>query len=230
MKTILITGASGALGSVVTGQFLQKGYQVIAPLHSEKGIDALPKHANLHTAIIDLANEAATNSLIENLVEQYRTIEVGILLAGGFAGGDIRTTNLAAIHQQVAINFETAYTVLRPLFVHMLQNKQGRIVLTGSQVSLTPKKGKTSLAYSLSKSLLFHLAEILNEEAKGTNVVTTVVVPSTIDTEANRTAMPGSDFTKWVQPGHLAQILEFIVSEKADALREPVFKVYNQAG
>jgi short-subunit dehydrogenase len=77
-------------------------------------------------------------------------------------------------------------------------------------------------------SLLFHLAEILNEEAKGTNVVTAVVVPSTIDTQANRNAMPNADASKWVKPEQIAQAIEFIISHAGTALREPVLKVYNE--
>jgi len=85
------------------------------------------------------------------------------------------------------------------------------------------------IAYSLSKSLLFKLAEYVNEEAKGKNVTATVVVPSTIDTAPNRKSMPNANPDNWVKPEALAEILEFIVSEKGTPLRETVLKVYNNA-
>ena len=85
------------------------------------------------------------------------------------------------------------------------------------------------IAYGLSKSLLLKLAEYLNEEAKGKNVTATVIVPSTLNTPANRKSMPDADASKWVDPEHLAGILEFVVSENAAPLRELVLKVYNNS-
>jgi short-subunit dehydrogenase len=85
------------------------------------------------------------------------------------------------------------------------------------------------VAYALSKSLLFRLAEILNADAKGKDVVTSVVVPSTIDTSANRRDMADADFSKWVKPEQLAEIFYFICSNVAAPLRDPVWKVYNNA-
>lgn len=105
----------------------------------------------------------------------------------------------------------------------------GRIVFIGARSALQPEQGKNLLAYSLSKSLLFRLAECLNEEARGTNVTASVVVPSTIDSAANRTAMPKADHGAWVNAEDLAGVLEFIVSGRGSALRETVLKVYNKA-
>jgi len=85
------------------------------------------------------------------------------------------------------------------------------------------------VAYGLSKSLLFKLAEYMNEEAKGKNVVTTVVVPSTLDTALNRKSMPDANPDNWVKPSALAAILEFAVNGVATPLRETVLKVYNNA-
>ena len=81
----------------------------------------------------------------------------------------------------------------------------------------------------LSKALLFNLANVLNAAAKGKNVTVSVVVPSTIDTEPNRQSMPDADWSKWVQPEQIADTLEFICSDKGLSLREPVYKVYNDA-
>lgn len=228
MKTILITGANGFLGRATVNLFLEKGYKIIGVVHSDKNKDDLPANPNLHIATADLTNEDEITSLVANLVNEHGSIDACVLLAGGFAPGDINTTDVAAIRHQIQLNFETAYTIARALFAHFMLNKNGRIVLIGSQPPLMPKKAKAALPYSLSKSLLFHLAEILNEEAKGTNVVTAVVVPSTIDTQANRDAMPKADASKWVKPEQIAQAIEFIISDAGTALREPVLKVYNE--
>jgi short-subunit dehydrogenase len=103
----------------------------------------------------------------------------------------------------------------------------GKIVFIGARPALLPEAGHELLAYSLSKSLLFKLAEYLNAAAKGKNISATVIVPSTLDTAVNRKNMPGADPEKWVKPEQLADILEFIVSDKGNPLRETVLKVYN---
>jgi len=100
---------------------------------------------------------------------------------------------------------------------------------TRSRPALKASQGKNLIAYALSKSLLFKLAELLNEEAKGENVVVSVVVPSTIDTAINRKAMPDTNPAKWVKPEQLADILEFICSDKGFPIREAIYKVYNDA-
>jgi len=85
------------------------------------------------------------------------------------------------------------------------------------------------IAYSLSKSLLFKLAELLNEEAKGINVSISVVVPSTLDTPLNRKSMPDVNPENWVKPSEIAETLEFLVSDKSGSLREAILKMYNNS-
>jgi NAD(P)-dependent dehydrogenase (short-subunit alcohol dehydrogenase family) len=91
------------------------------------------------------------------------------------------------------------------------------------------KSSKGMVAYGLTKSLIFRLAELMNDEAKGQNVVTSVIVPSTIDTAQNRKAMPGADPRKWVKAEEIAAIISFYCSEQAAILREPVIKVYGNS-
>ena len=91
------------------------------------------------------------------------------------------------------------------------------------------KNSKGTLAYGLAKSLIFRLAELMNEEAKGHDVVTSVIVPSTIDTPANRASMPDADFSKWVTPEAIADVIYFYCSDAGAALREPVIKVYGNS-
>lgn len=227
MKTILVTGANGLLGQATVNLFLEKGYSVIGVVRNEKSKQDLPSHPSLKIEVADLTKEEEISSVVNKIIEANKTIDACLLLAGGYAGGDIKTTTIEQIREQIQLNFETAYNVARAIFPHFAENKSGRIILIGSQPPLMPKKGKGALAYSLSKSLLFHLAEILNEEAKGTNVVTAVVVPSIIDSEANRASMTNADSSKWVRPEQLAQTIEFTISDAGTALREPILKVYN---
>jgi NAD(P)-dependent dehydrogenase (short-subunit alcohol dehydrogenase family) len=225
MKTVLITGGSGNLGTAVVAAFLQDGCNVVAAVHDKEDKNKLLEHPNLRVQAVNLQDEGETTAFIQNLTATT-PVHTALLLAGGYAPGDIEHTTLNLIRSQISLNFETAYAIARPLFQHMLQQGTGRLVFIGSQPALMPRKGKTSLAYALSKALLFNLAEILNEAAKGTDVVTSVVVPSTIDTPPNRESMPSADPSKWVPPAELAGVLRFICSDEAAALREPVFKVY----
>jgi NAD(P)-dependent dehydrogenase (short-subunit alcohol dehydrogenase family) len=111
----------------------------------------------------------------------------------------------------------------------MMEQNNGRIVFIGARPALQASAGKNLIAYGLSKSLLFKLAEYLNAEAKGKNITVSVIAPSTIDTEPNRKSMSDADFDKWVKPEALAEVLEFLMSEKGNVLRETVLKVYNNA-
>jgi NAD(P)-dependent dehydrogenase (short-subunit alcohol dehydrogenase family) len=225
MKTVFISGASGHLGTAVVAAFLQDGYKVVAAVRDEEDKNKLPEHPSLLVQAVNLQDEKETTTFIQTLTATT-PVDAALLLAGGYVPGGIEHTTLDLIRSQISLNFETAYAVARPLLQHMMQQGTGRLVFISSQPALMPRKGKTSVAYAFSKALLFNLAEILNEAAKGTDVVASVVVPSTIDTPPNRAAMPEADPAKWVQPGELAGVLRFICSAEAAALREPVFKVY----
>jgi len=150
-------------------------------------------------------------------------------LVGGFTIGNVAATKSGDIKKQIGLNFDTAYHVARPLFLHMLENNKGRIVFIGSRPALKAADGKNVIAYGLSKSLLFKLAEYLNAAAKGKNVTVTVVAPGTIDTPVNRKEMPDANPGNWVKPEELAETFEFILSDGASSLRETVLKVYGNS-
>ena len=229
MKTVIITGANGNLGTAVTAIFLAKNYKVIATVRKEEDLKELPKHQNLQVEVLDLTNEEKTEAFVQRTTDQHQSIDGALLLVGGFAMGDIAATKSVDIKKQITLNFDTAYHVTRPLFQHMMEQNSGKIVFVGSRPALQASAGKNLIAYGLSKSLLFKLAEYLNAEAKGKNVTISVIAPSTIDTGPNRKSMPDADFDKWVKPEALAEVLEFLISEKGSALRETVLKVYNNA-
>lgn len=229
MKTVIITGANGNLGNAVVKVFLQKGYKVIATVSREESRKELPAHDHLFVEAVDLTNEEKTEAFVQNAIAHHQKIDAALLLVGGFAMGKISDTKGEDLKKQIALNFETAYYVSRPLLRHMEEQQFGRLVFIGSRPALKPADGKNMVAYALSKSLLFQLAEFINSEVKGKNIVATVAVPSTLDTEINRKSMPHADFADWVKPEAMAEILEFICSDAASPLRETVLKVYNNA-
>lgn len=229
MKTVIITGANGNLGTAVTRHFISKGYRVVATVMDEMMKADMQADPLLDIRVINLADETATATFISEVITQYGSVDAALLLVGGFAMGNIAATSAADIDRQLSLNFTTAYHVSRPLFQHMLEKGNGRLVFIGARPALEAAQGKNLIAYGLSKSLLFKLAEYLNEEAKGKNVMVTVVAPSTLDTPLNRKSMPETDPAIWVKPEAMAGILEFIVSDAGGPLRESVYKVYNNA-
>jgi NAD(P)-dependent dehydrogenase (short-subunit alcohol dehydrogenase family) len=229
MKTAIITGASGNLGQAVVKKFLLEGYSVVGTIIPNDPAALDIKDKNFKTVIVDLGNEDAAQKLIESVVAKHGSIDAAILTVGGFAMGKIADTKTPDIAKQYKLNFETAYNVARPVFIQMMKQGNGRIFLPGSRPGSGMHNSKGMVAYGLAKSLLFRLAELMNDEAKGQNVVTSVIVPSTIDTPQNRQSMPDADFSKWVKPGAIADIIYFYCTDEAAVLREPVIKLYNNS-
>lgn len=228
MKTVIATGAAGNLGKAVAEKFISEGWLVAGTVSKNKPQQFYPaQQFEAHTA--DLTNEAASWEFIQNSIDRYGSIDAAVLTVGGFAMGDIQNTPVNDIQQQLQLNFETAYNIARPVFEQMIKQTNGRIFLIGSKAGFSSADGKGMVAYSLAKSLLFRLAELMNDEAKGTDVFTTVVVPGTIDTPQNRQAMPNADFDKWVKPATIANAVFFHTTAEAAAIKEPVLKVYNNA-
>jgi NAD(P)-dependent dehydrogenase (short-subunit alcohol dehydrogenase family) len=228
-KNIIITGANGNLGTATVQKFLDEGYRVIAVDHSGNHLGFAGGNPLFELHAIDLANETAAYAFVKEAVAKYEKIDGALMLAGGFAMGNISATSGDDIKKMYILNFETAYFLARPLFQEMIQNGYGRLIFIGARPALKAEQGKNTLAYALTKSLLFELADLLNAEAKGKNVVASVVVPSTIDTLLNRQSMPDADPGNWVKPEQIADILEFICSDKGLPVREAVYKVYNNA-
>jgi len=228
-KTILITGANGSLGTAVVKKFLEEDYKVIGVDHSGSHLGFASNHPQFELHAVNLADETASDTFAKEAISLYKQIDGALLLAGGFAMGDIAATDGEALKKMFSLNFETAYYLVRPLFQHMMENGYGRIVLVAARPALQPEAGKNLIAYALSKSLLVQLAGLLNEAAKGKNVVVSVIAPSTIDTPVNRADMPKADFDKWVKPSEIADLLEFICSDKSHPLRKSLYHVYGDA-
>jgi NADP-dependent 3-hydroxy acid dehydrogenase YdfG len=227
-KTIIITGAGGNLGQAVAKKFLDESYTVIGTVHN-KSTSSESSTRSFEEVTIDLLNEESCQKFVQDVIEEQGKIDVAVLTAGGFALGNVESTSTKEIYKQYQLNFETTYNIARFIFIQMLQQNNGRIFLIGSRQGLEASKGKGAIAYTLSKSLIFRFAEILNAEAKGKNVVTTVIVPSTIDTPQNRKSMPDADFSSWVKPSDIADTIFFYSGETANAIREPVIKIFNRS-
>jgi NAD(P)-dependent dehydrogenase (short-subunit alcohol dehydrogenase family) len=227
-KNVLITGAAGNLGKAVVREFLREDYRVLMTV--EPGKDpAFEPSENLAIFEADLQDETHSKSVVDQIVTRYKTIDIAVLLVGGFAAGGIDEADGTSVKKMIALNFDTAYFVARPVFQHMLATKiEGRIFVVGARPALYPNEGKDYLAYGLSKSMLFKLAEFLNAAGSNGNIVTTVIVPGTIDTPANREAMPKADVSKWVAPEEIARTVAFYCRDENRSLREPILKFFGR--
>jgi len=229
MKTAIVTGASGNMGQAVVKKFLAEGYHVVGTIIPNDPVPFDNDDAKLEKVIVDLMNEDDSAKFVQSVIKKHGTVDTVVLTVGGFAIGKIADTKTSDIYKQYKLNFETAYNVARPAFVQMMQQGSGRIFIIGSRPGISAKEGKGMVAYGLGKSLIFRLAELMNDEARGQNVVTSVVVPSTIDTPQNRKAMPDAKVENWVKAEEIADAIYFYCTPAADVLREPVIKVYNNA-
>jgi NAD(P)-dependent dehydrogenase (short-subunit alcohol dehydrogenase family) len=229
MKTVIVTGASGNLGQAVVKKFLSEGYKVIGTVIPNDPAAMNINDPNFEAIVVDLMNEDEAEKFVQSVAEKNKTIDVAVLTVGGFAMGSMAETKMTDILKQHKLNFQTTYHVARPVFMQMMKQNNGRIFLTGARTGIDMKNSKGMIAYGLSKSLIFRLGELMNGEAKGHNVVTSVIAPSTIDTPQNRKSMPDADPAKWVKAEDIAGIIYFYCAEESSAIREPVLKIYNNA-
>jgi NAD(P)-dependent dehydrogenase (short-subunit alcohol dehydrogenase family) len=206
-KTALITGAAGNLGQAVVQKFIAEGFRVVGTRHTALSSPSGLTSDDLEMVTLDLLNEENAGNLVAEIIRKYGRLDAAVLTAGGFAMGDIASTGIRELYRQYQLNFETAYTVAKPVFAQMLQQNNGRIFFIGAPAGLDAAQGKGMTAYSLSKSLLFHLAGLMNAEAGGKDVRAKVVVPTIIDTPQNRKAMPNADFSGWEAPADLAEMI-----------------------
>jgi NAD(P)-dependent dehydrogenase (short-subunit alcohol dehydrogenase family) len=234
MKIAIVTGASGNMGQEVVRKFIAKGYKVIGTVIPNDPVPMDPvalgfPEDKFEKVVVDLMNEDDSSKFVDSVISKNGSVDAAVLTVGGFAMGSVVETKTSDIAKQFKLNFETAYNVARPVFTQMMKQGIGRIFIIGSKPGLSSVNSKGMVAYGLAKSLIFRLAELMNGEAKGTNVVVSVIVPSTIDTPQNRKSMPDADPAKWVKPEAIADVIYFYCTEEAAVLREPVIKVYNNA-
>jgi NAD(P)-dependent dehydrogenase (short-subunit alcohol dehydrogenase family) len=228
-KKILITGASGNLGSAVLNRFREEGFR-IAAVDSPRSAGRIEESESIRSFPADLMDEARVEEMIDKVYTWLGSIGTGVFTVGGFAMGSLTDTSAESFEQMYRLNFLTAYNVARQLFLRMADTGEGgHMVFIGSRPSLHPDQAKNMIAYALSKSLVLRLAEVLNEEGKEHGIIASVVIPSIIDTPQNREAMPGADTSKWVNPGEIADNIYYLLTPSGSKLREPVLKVYGDS-
>jgi NAD(P)-dependent dehydrogenase (short-subunit alcohol dehydrogenase family) len=230
MSSLIITGANGNLGLTVVKRLLKDGYHLHAAV-GHSGAEKLPRDRRLEISQVDLQNEEESRKFVENSIAKLADIQAAVLLVGGFAIGNYSETKKSDLEKMISLNFYTAFNIVKPLLQHFLSRPGGggQFILFGARPGLVAAAGKEFFAYSMSKAMIFKLAEFINAEGKTHEVTATVIVPSTIDTEANRKAMPDADFSNWVPAENIADAISFSLSESGRMVKDSIIKIYNRA-
>ncbi len=212
-KVIVVTGASGALGKVVAEIALARGARVAGVDHAASQTAATDNRVELGG--VDLSDAAAAKKAIDAAAAHFGRLDALVNIAGGFAFEMVADGNPNTWQHMYALNVLTALNASRSAVPHLVTSGAGRIVNVGAMGALQAGSGMG--AYAASKAGVHRLTEALAAEWKG-RITVNAVLPSTIDTPANRASMPGADFAKWVTPQELAEVILFLVSDAASAV------------
>ena len=220
-RNIIVTGAAGALGTAVVEKFKREGYHVIALVRPDA--NEFSEEAN-DTYEIDVTDEKAVTEFVREYQVQYGELDAIAMIVGGFAMGNLENTTQKDLMDMLQLNFFSAFTMVSGFLPLFKKQQTGTFLFVGVRPALQLQDATHTVAYSLSKKLVISLSEIVAEEVKGTDIRTHVFVPSVIDTDANRKAMPDSEFSKWVNPADIAEAMHYAVN--TPALRQMTFKLY----
>jgi NAD(P)-dependent dehydrogenase (short-subunit alcohol dehydrogenase family) len=218
-RHVVITGARGGLGGAVVEAFAAAG----AVCHLPERTSSPPPAPNAQViAGVDLTSEEAVRALYAGLPGLWASIH----LAGGYAGKPFTETSLAELRQQLDINLTTAFLCCREA-VRKMGSSGGRIVNVSSRAAVVPAGG--SIAYAVSKAAVVALTQCLAEEARPRNILVNAIAPSTMDTPANRAAMPRADHARWTKPAEVARAILWLASPENAATSGAVVPVYGDA-
>jgi NAD(P)-dependent dehydrogenase (short-subunit alcohol dehydrogenase family) len=227
----IVTGAAGAAGRETVRLFLAEGAQVVAADVTEVSLAAdLPVTLRERCAAVraDVSTEAGAAEVASAAVARFGRIDALVALVGGWAGGRaLSETTLEEWTGMFTLNLTTTFLCCRAVLPHMLQRRSGRIVTVGSRTAVQPAPRQA--AYNAAKAAVVALTRTLAEEVKEYGIAVTCVLPSILDTEANRRAFPRADHTRWVKPADLARVLAFLASPAAAPLTGAVIPVYGRA-
>jgi NAD(P)-dependent dehydrogenase (short-subunit alcohol dehydrogenase family) len=212
-KVLIVTGALGALGKVVSDAALARGARVAGIDHAPSQMPATAERIEIGG--VDLSDAVQARTAVETAVKHFGRLDAVVNIAGGFAFETIADGDIGTWQRMHALNVLTALNTSHAALPHLAASKAGRIVNIGAMGALQAGSGMGP--YAASKAGVHRLTEALAGEWKG-KVTVNAVLPSIIDTKANRLDMPKADFSKWVTPQELAEVILFLVSDAASGV------------
>ncbi len=232
-KVVLIAGGTGGLGRAVSLAFLEENCKVSvtyrmpeewAALQSAAGANKL----HLEGFNVDVTDEAAIRDLVADLATKHTRLDALVNTVGAYAGGiNLWELEAKVLDKMLALNLRSGFVLARAAVPVMLKQGSGSIVNVAAKAALDHGAGAS--AYAASKAAALAMMDSLAADLKGTGVRVNSILPSIIDTEANRTAMPGSDFRKWPKPEDIARVILFLCSRDAKVVHGAAVPVYGDS-
>ena len=220
-----MSGGTGGLGSAVTRTLLDDGWRVVVPYIEERELERLERHDRLLTVAADLFDEGAVAGVVGAAGDDLRAI---VNLVGGFAaGGRIHETPIEEFEGQFRLNLRPTYLLCHAGLPALIAAGGGSIVCVSTRAALRPFPG--AAGYIASKAAVLAFVDALAVEYTGDGVRANAILPSVIDTAANRAAQPDADHTRWVEPEEIARVVRFLCSDDATPTSGAHIPVYGRA-
>ena len=229
-RVVLVAGGTGGLGKAVSLAFLSSGARVAVTYVNEGELAGLRAAAAGNSGLLsayktDVTDDASIHTMVQSLVESHGRIDVLVNTVGGYAGGlKLWETDPKILDRMLDLNLRSGYTLARNIVPLMLKQKGGAIVNVGAKAAVDHAAGAS--AYAASKAAAVAMMDCLAEDLKGTGVRVNSILPSIIDTPANRNAMPNADFSKWPKPEDIARVILFLCSDDARLIHGAAIPVY----
>jgi NAD(P)-dependent dehydrogenase (short-subunit alcohol dehydrogenase family) len=227
-KVVLITGETGALGKSLTQRFVSSGATTIATYLNDEKIEELKGQNTINAELIkaDVTREEQVVKLISTIVERFGHIDILVNSVGGYLGGK-SVTDLEE-HEwdlMMNLNLKSAFLISKHVIPVMKSSGHGGKIIHISSKTGLKSEGHDS-AYAASKSGLIRLVESISQETKELGINVNCILPSVIDTEANRRAMPKADFSRWVKTDDLTNVVFFLCSQEAKVITGAAIPTY----
>jgi NAD(P)-dependent dehydrogenase (short-subunit alcohol dehydrogenase family) len=232
-KLALVAGGTGGLGRAVSLAFLEEGAKVVVTYRDQKEWDDLKaisaaSISSLAGHRVDVTDSAGVGELVQKVVAEYGHLDVMVNTVGAYAGGmKLWETDPKVFDQMLTLNLRAGYTLLRAVVPEMLKQKQGAIISVASKAALDHAAG--AAAYAASKAAAVAMIDSLAADLKGSGVRVNSILPSIIDTPANRRAMPNADFAQWPKPEEIARVILFLCSDDARLIHGAAVPVYGNS-
>ena len=237
-KVVLVAGGTGGLGRAVTLAFVEAGARVIVTFHRPGVLDELKRAASAKLVAadgasldgfnVDVTDEAGVARLIDGIIERQGRLDCLVNAVGAYAGGvKLWELETKVFEQQLALNLRAGFVLARTAARVMVKQGSGAIVNVASKAAVD--HGAGAAAYAASKAAAVAMIDCLAADLKGTGVRANSILPSIIDTQANRKAMPKANFATWPKPEEIARVILFLCSDDAKLIQGASVPVYGDS-
>jgi NAD(P)-dependent dehydrogenase (short-subunit alcohol dehydrogenase family) len=230
---LIAGGGTGGLGRAVTSAFLEEGASAAVTYRNRPEWEAFKSAASANASKlegheVDVTDETAVSQLIEKILLKHGRLDAMVNTVGGYAGGlKLWEMETRVFEQMLNLNLRAGYTLARAAVRAMLKQGRGAIVNVAAKAAFDHASGAS--AYAASKAAAVAMLDALAADVKGTGVRVNSILPSIIDTEANRKAMPKADFAKWPKPRDIARVILFLCSDDAKVIHGAAIPVYGDS-